>query len=85
MISLAAALLTGAACSRLDPLRAVGRDRFVDIARAYMFPIQTQIGAQPTPDGRREVFQRLVVDRAKACHRLMDQWGAPPMRAAASG
>lgn len=59
--------------------RAVGEEQAVAIAQAYMFPIQTKIRAEPTPEGRREVFQRLVVDKTRACHRLMDEWGAPPL------
>lgn len=56
---------------------AVGEQKAVEIAQAYMFPIQTEIRAALTPEGRREAFERLVVARTQACHELMDAWGAP--------
>lgn len=58
---------------------AVGEQRAVEIAQAYMFPIQTKIRAEPTPEGRRALFDALVVEKTRACHRLMDSWGAPPL------
>lgn len=57
--------------------REVGEARAVEIAQAYMFPLQAEIRKETTVEGRRAAFERLVVEKTRACHGLMDGWRAP--------